>query len=252
MPRTASLACICLLALVLLAGCSSHRAGRPGVSGQAPAPTETGKTPATQRPYTVFGASYTPMPTADGYVQEGVASWYGRKFHGNPTANGETYDMYAFTAAHRVLPMGTRLRVLNKDNGREVLVRVNDRGPFVDTRKRIIDLSYAAARKLGMDKTGLARVRLSTVGSVAGATRNDLRGEFYVQVGAFTVKENALRLASALRGDGYRGTRVQRAEVEGRTFWRVQAGVFNSLSAALKGRRGLTGEHPRAFILAGR
>jgi rare lipoprotein A len=96
------------------------------------------------------------------YTQEGVASWYGKKFHGRRTASGERYDMHELTAAHRTLPFGTRVRVTNLDNGRKVVVRINDRGPFI--KGRVIDLSYAAARQVGMVNAGVARVRLEVVG----------------------------------------------------------------------------------------
>ncbi|MEA1867752.1 MAG: septal ring lytic transglycosylase RlpA family protein, partial [Thermodesulfobacteriota bacterium] len=104
--------------------------------------------PATQRPYEVNGHVYYPLPFAKGFVEEGYASWYGKKFHGRPTASSEPYNMYAITAAHRTLPMNTYVRVLNLANGREVVVRINDRGPFA--KKRIIDLSYGAAGKVGL------------------------------------------------------------------------------------------------------
>jgi rare lipoprotein A len=104
-----------------------------------------------------------PQSTVDprGYTEKGIASWYGRKYHGRMTANGERYDMHALTAAHRTLPFGVVVEVTNLENRREIRVRINDRGPFVDDR--IIDLSYAAARELGMLESGLARVRIAVV-----------------------------------------------------------------------------------------
>ena len=116
---------------------------------------------ATTRPYAVFGVRYAPMTTRAPFVQEGRASWYGRKFHGNRTANGETYDMYAMSGAHKTLPLPSYVRVTNLGNGRSVVVRVNDRGPFHSGR--IIDLSYAAALKLGYLRQGSARVRIEAV-----------------------------------------------------------------------------------------
>lgn len=97
--------------------------------------------------YTVRGKTYRPYLTADGYREEGVASWYGKDFHGRKTANGERYNMYAMTAAHKLLPLGTKVRVTHLGNGRSIVVRVNDRGPFVGNR--IIDLSYGGAQKIG-------------------------------------------------------------------------------------------------------
>lgn len=109
--------------------------------------------------YVVFGKRYYTLPSSKGYVEQGIASWYGTKFHGRRTSSGETYDMYAMTAAHKTLPLPTYARVTNKKNGRSIIVRINDRGPFHDNR--IIDLSYAAATKLGIVTlgTGLVEVR---------------------------------------------------------------------------------------------
>jgi rare lipoprotein A len=108
--------------------------------------------------YRVFGETYRTLETSEGYEAEGVASWYGREFHGRPTSSGEPYDMYAMTAAHTTLPLPTYLEVVNLENGRRVVVRVNDRGPFL--HGRILDLSYAAAWKLGMLESGTAPVRI--------------------------------------------------------------------------------------------
>ena len=112
-------------------------------------------------PYSVLGETYTVLSDAAGYVNEGYASWYGSKFHGRQTANGERYDMYALTAAHRRLPIPSYVRVTNLDNGRNTIVRVNDRGPFHADRE--IDLSYAAAVKLDFEKVGTARVRIEVI-----------------------------------------------------------------------------------------
>ena len=112
-------------------------------------------------PYKVWGKQYYVMDSAEGYTAEGTASWYGQKFHGHKTSNGETYDMYAFSAAHKSLPLPTYLKVTNIDNQRSVIVRVNDRGPFHGDR--LIDLSYAAAARLGYHKKGLARVRIEAI-----------------------------------------------------------------------------------------
>ncbi len=116
-------------------------------------------------PYTVLGRSYTVLPTEEGYSARGIASWYGEKFHGHKTSNGEVFDMYQLTAAHRNLPIPSYLRVVNLDNNRSIVVRVNDRGPFHNDR--IIDLSYAAAVKLGFADRGTARVQLEAVTAAA-------------------------------------------------------------------------------------
>lgn len=108
--------------------------------------------------YEVFGRTYRTLPSAEGYEEEGIASWYGEEFHGRSTSSGEPYDMYAMTAAHRSLPLPSYVEVTNLDNGRTVVVRVNDRGPFHGNR--LIDVSYAAAHRLGLIGPGTARVRI--------------------------------------------------------------------------------------------
>ncbi|WP_438465992.1 septal ring lytic transglycosylase RlpA family protein [Marinomonas sp. PE14-40] len=114
-----------------------------------------------KNPYEVWGKSYNVMDSAKGFVQTGTASWYGKKFHGHTTSNGETYDMFNYSAAHKNLPLPTYLKVTNLDNNKSVIVRVNDRGPFHS--KRIVDLSYAAAVKLDYHTKGLARVRIEAI-----------------------------------------------------------------------------------------
>jgi rare lipoprotein A len=118
--------------------------------------------------YEVWGKTYRVMDSAQGYVAEGTASWYGNKFHGHKTSNGEIYDMYNFSAAHKSLPLPTYLKVTNLDNQRSVIVRVNDRGPFHGDR--LIDLSYAAAARLDYHKKGLARVRIEAITPAQGQT----------------------------------------------------------------------------------
>jgi rare lipoprotein A len=109
-------------------------------------------------PYTINGTTYRPLNSAKGFREVGIASWYGARHAGRRTASGERYNPYQMTAAHKILPMTTRVKVTNLENGRSVVVRINDRGPFV--RGRVIDLSYAAARRIGMTKKGLVRVRV--------------------------------------------------------------------------------------------
>lgn len=160
-------------------------------------------------PYTVLGKTYTVMPTEEGYSERGVASWYGEKFHGHQTSNGEIFDMYKVSAAHKSLPIPSYLQVTNLENNRSIVVRVNDRGPFHGDR--IIDLSYAAALKLGYADRGTARVQLeaivanSDVGSrtlTANTQSNVLRapavGGKFLQVGAFSSLESARQLSREL------------------------------------------------------
>ncbi len=163
----------------------------------------------TMRPYIINGKRYYPIPRPYGYVEFGKASWYGKRFHGRRTASGEPYNMYDFTAAHRTLPMNTYVRVVNLNNNRSVIVRINDRGPFI--RNRIIDLSYAAAKRLGMVKHGVADVKIQVLGrEVVDKKGTEMKktlveyidvhkGEFTVQVGAFLNKKNAIKLAEKLK-----------------------------------------------------
>jgi len=114
-------------------------------------------------PYTVNGKTYHPFKKVKiGYTEVGIASWYGFDFHGKYTSDGEVYSMYKFTAAHKTLPMNTIVKVTNLENGKSVIVRINDRGPFV--KNRIIDLSYIAAKKIGLDKMGTAKVKITVIG----------------------------------------------------------------------------------------
>lgn len=121
-----------------------------------------GPTEAASRSYDVMGRRYFVLDSAEGYLERGVASWYGGRFHGNPTASGEIYDMHALTAAHKTLPIPTDVAVTNLRNGKTVILRINDRGPFLDDR--VIDVSYAAARELDLVEPGLALVEIRALG----------------------------------------------------------------------------------------
>lgn len=164
-----------LLPVLMMVGCSSGRYhmdqdrapdNAPDVS-QLEQPKPRYEPPSKQgnRNYQVLGKSYQVMPSASGYLEEGTASWYGAKFHGHLTSNGETYDMYGFSAAHKALPLPTYLKVTNLANQKTVIVRANDRGPFHGDR--LIDLSYAAAYHLDMLKQGTARVRIEALATEA-------------------------------------------------------------------------------------
>lgn len=151
--------------------------------------------------YVVFGKRYTTLPTSRGYVERGIASWYGPDFHGKDTSSGEPYDMYGMTAAHKSLPLPCYVQVTNLRNGRHVVVRVNDRGPFHDTR--IIDLSYTAAAKLDLlgAGTGLVEVRALEPGEAPVVTRTALGSDpnMYIQVGAFQNRINAEQMKARLQ-----------------------------------------------------
>lgn len=146
-------------------------------------------TPGNKSPYEIFGQVYEVMPDSFGYVEIGVASWYGEKFHGRTTSNGEIYDMYGLSAAHKTLPIPTTVKVTNLDNGKSIVLRINDRGPFHDNR--IIDLSYAAAKAIGYDKKGIAPVVVEAVDEVNhpdryAAANQPVHARYYLQLGAFS------------------------------------------------------------------
>lgn len=188
-----------------------------------------------QKPYSVNGERYEPIRDHQGFVEEGVASWYGPDFHGKPTSCGEIYDMNAMTSAHKILPLGVHVRVTNKNNGKSVVVRVNDRGPFV--KNRIIDLSYAAARELDVVAAGTAPVRIEALGfrNSGGyeAPASYETGSYTVQVGAFREVENAKRLSLELK-NRYGVSTLQEGWVNGTLFHRVRVGVYPTLAAAEK------------------
>jgi rare lipoprotein A len=239
------LVCLCLFCAVS-AGCA--KSIDPDLPDKRPAPSsrkDSGKIPATQRPYKVLGKHYTPIASAHGFSETGIASWYGKKFHGRKTANGETYDMYAMTAAHKTLPMNTWVAVHNLDNNQKIKVRINDRGPFVTGR--IIDLSYTGARKIGMTGPGTARVRVTALGAatryaekepVAFRELDYWTGNFTVQVGAFREKANADRFREKL-SKSYLNAHIMVHEDHRGRFYRVRIGRFSSLKDAERFRDNL-------------
>lgn len=156
-------------------------------------------------------------PPGRGAAEVGIASWYGQDFHGRPTSSREIYDMHDMTAAHRILPFGTHVMVTNLDNDRSAVVRINDRGPFI--KGRVIDLSYAAARVLGMVGPGTARVRLEVLG---GFREQAATGRVHwVQAGAFTVQENAYALMRRLE-KVFPGVHVSTLRTSAATYYRVR------------------------------
>ena len=153
------------------------------------APAIAPYTAGNKTPYEVFGEVYEVMPDSFGYLEIGVASWYGKKFHGRLTSNGEVYDMYQVSAAHKSLPIPSMVKVTNLDNGKHVILRVNDRGPFHDNR--LIDLSYAAAKQLGYSDQGIAPVVVEAVDELNHPERyaalHKVHGtQYYLQLGAFS------------------------------------------------------------------
>jgi rare lipoprotein A len=199
------------------------------------------------RPYTVMGRTYTPMTALVPYRAEGTASWYGKRYHGQATASGEPYDMYAMTAAHPILPIPSYARVTNLRNGRSVTVRVNDRGPF--RSDRLIDLSYTAALKLGMLADGSSRVSVETVipgeappvasvpppvepaVAVAPAASEPPAPGTYVQLGAFGLRDNAEAFLRRARAD-LTGLSAMLGVLTQSGVYRVQAGPYSTREEA--------------------
>lgn len=250
--------------LILLFGCGKtpiiSTPGKPPVSPTGKDIQDYGNILPTQRPYKINGKKYYPIPNSEGFSQAGVASWYGRKFHGRKTSNGEAYNMYGMTAAHKTLPMNTHVLVKNLENGKELVTRINDRGPFV--KGRIIDLSLAGARELDIIEKGTARVQVTALGEAVTVTRNNEEieqflphedfqaGDFYVQIGSFTVQDNAVRLKNKVTGWGKTAdiTTFDRGDA---FFYRVQVKAGNRLEEANRMERVMTESgFPDTFVVA--
>ena len=212
------------LITALLSACSSNsfyeNDGPPGffqsslngdVAGAVPKVEPFAK--AANRPYTVLGQQYVPMNSDLPLRQIGIASWYGKQFHGNKTSTGEVYDMFKATAAHPTMPLPSYAKVTNLENGRSIIVRVNDRGPFL--QNRIIDLSYAAAKYLGYDTKGTAKVE------VVRLTHNDIRTGI--------TQSTSLQSSLDKNKDTPSSTAYLAEPAQG---WGVQIGAFSSLSNA--------------------
>lgn len=185
--------------------------------------------------YVVFGKRYYVMDEPVDYVQRGLASWYGTKFHGQKTSSGETYDMYAMTAAHKTLPLPSYLQVKNLRSGRTIVVRVNDRGPFHDNR--IVDLSYSAAKKLDIVRTGTAYVEIRDITPprqtvVVRIVRPSDTTKLYVQIGVFKSRANADRLLGSIDTSGLPDTRVKAFELNQEPVYRVQLGPVETFGEA--------------------
>lgn len=191
------------------------------------------------RSYVVLGKRYYTLPTGDGYVERGIASWYGKKFHGRRTSSGEVYDMYAMTAAHKSLPLPTYVSVTNLETSRQIVVRVNDRGPFHDNR--LIDLSYVAAKKLGIlaKGTGFVEVRALRPGQLVEQTVAQRPApapagqvELYLQAGAYAVRSNADRVRKQLESLAGSLVNVFPATVHGVPLFRVRLGPLDGIDHA--------------------
>lgn len=214
--------------------------------------------------YTVLGKTYTLVPSCKGYHDRGIASWYGLQFHGGRTSDGETYDMYAMSAANKVVPIPCYARVTNLKNGKSVIVKINDRGPFVENR--LIDLSYAAASKLDMLGPGTALVDVTAVGpgdlpppaatappastvaaavvalppaaslAPAQAATPPVNGapQVYVQVGAFAARANADAVVAKLGGAGVEHAFILPAQDGARTLYKVRIGPLADVDSVDK------------------
>jgi len=239
------------LILIFLFGCA--RPPRPLKISYKYRPSKT--LPGWLKPYKIKGKTYYPLPSAEGYEETCIASWYGFNFHGRLTASGEVYNMYDFTAAHKTLPLGVYVLVTNLENGKKVVVKINDRGPFV--KNRCIDLSYAAARALGMIKKGTAKVKivvlspgkLTSSGVVYKNIPNIRYGNFYLQVGAFRYYHNALKLKLKLERE-FRRIEIE-PFVKGNTvFYRVQIYLGKDFYLASKRAKELKNRFRNAFLIA--
>jgi rare lipoprotein A len=250
-----------LLAALIAGGCGSSGkksggyylddgpGGRPPVDLDRVPDAEPRAEPinrATTRPYTVLGRSYRPFTSRQPYRARGVASWYGTRYHGQQTANGEKYDMYAMTAAHTLLPLPSYAKVTNLSNGRSVIVRVNDRGPFHD--KRIIDVSFVAAHKLGFVNDGSTMVEVEAIlpgdaipqtAPIVAATQPPPRagsletGEsgIFLQLGAFSSRDNAQAFVYRMRADvAWMGDSIHL--YRSANLYKVHAGPYKSEAAA--------------------
>jgi len=236
---------ISLLLIIGIFGCAGSKEQIRVSSYKKPAivlpKTMDGRVP---KSYSVNGVAYYPLLSGEGFVQKGMASWYGKDFHGRKTSNGEIYNMYGKTAAHKTLPFGTYVRVENLSTQKEVIVRINDRGPFVTGR--IIDLSYGAGRQIGLVGPGVAKVRLVALSRKIGRIKSgkdyvplveaaDFRkGKFTIQVGAFENEDNALRLVDRLRIIFNYVTITTYVSPQDKTLYRVRVSLSDDLSGANK------------------
>lgn len=237
---------LCMSVLFVLSGCAGP--------GKAPTPP-----PGYPSPYQINGKWYQPTKSARDFRERGIASWYGRPFHGQKTSSGQAYDMHAMTGAHKTLPMGTYVSVCNLRNGKKVVVRINDRGPFV--RGRIIDLSYGAAKQIGLVGPGTAPVEVVALGvpretAVQGGIQRTLVpgnydiGDFSIQVGAFRDKENAFRLRNTLART-YKDAHIMVHETGDGSLYKVRVARCKTLEQARRYEKMLEGDgYPDAMVVA--
>lgn len=205
--------------------------------------------------YVVFDQRYDVLTQSQNYIERGIASWYGRKFHGRKTSNGETYDMLAMTAAHKTLPLPTYVQVTNLENNRSAVVRVNDRGPFHENR--IIDLSYAAAVKLGINTRGTGFVEIRALTDPASYENTQLvkkvlaTHHIYLQIGAFSDLNNALRLKTRIKRSALPAAQISAGVYLENPIYRVLIGPIASVDKADKLSKRLSdlGFHNSRYLL---
>jgi rare lipoprotein A len=221
------IAAMALVIVMMCAGCA-HK-------GKAPAVVKPSQPPS--------------PPVEEGWTEKGIASWYGEPYHGRRTASGEIYDMHEMTAAHKTLAFGSMVKVNRRDTGADVVVRINDRGPFIEGR--IIDLSFAAAKKIGLDVDGVAPVKIKVVGREDASTRSSTppaAGEsedcFWVQVAAFSERNRAARAEADLESTGERATVLEGLD----ELWRVRLGPFDNEDEAERTRNRVTNAWPGAHV----
>jgi len=239
-----------LLALFLIACSSTSYSGYPPTSPYNTSASNASSAPVPQgaimtgavydRPYTVRGVTYYRLKAVKTFKQEGIASWYGKEEHGKLTASGERYNMYALTAAHKQLPLGSKVLVRCKETGREIVVTINDRGPHVPGR--IIDLSYTGATKLGIVDKGLTRVTLELLN---GSDSEPADGHFSVQLASFSVRQYAKELADTINN-----SKIVMAYVSGTPYYRVQVTGFASRDDAENFKSRVSGKYPGALVIA--
>jgi rare lipoprotein A len=231
-----------LLILTALGGCTfGVPIGDRGKQQSSGVPATTPSQQGNPSSYVVFGKRYYVLDSSEGFVQRGIASWYGTKFHGRSTSSGETYNMHAMTAAHKTLPIPVYVHVKNLDNGRSAVVKVNDRGPFISGR--IIDLSYAAAKKLGVDGPGTANVEISvlsqgeskpasTVRSIPLQSNLDDDLPLFIQMGSFASQMNASNLVKNLLDANEKAAKISELQTEAGLMYRVRVGPLFDIDEA--------------------
>ncbi|OAN18726.1 hypothetical protein A3K86_07645 [Photobacterium jeanii] len=253
-----------LILVFILAGCSSTPSDKRYDMADDAAPEQSPtldhiedaqpryepKSLAGNKSYTLRGQRYEIVKDTQGFTQEGEASWYGKKFHGHKTSNGEIYDMYSMTAAHKTLPLPSYVKVTNQRNGKSAIVRINDRGPFHEGR--IIDLSMAAATKLDVVRHGTAPVKIELITIEKPESDDEWHSvstnQYFVQLAAVSNADKAKQIAEKLKGQFQ--TKVDLMKVEKTDIYRVRLGPYLDRDEAMAQRdKAKASLYPKAFII---